>query len=179
MVSILPFLFTDSCSTSSPCRLRFSFTLCNFRPFNPIPSRLSKQKPLRFPSLKIVASSSLIEDGSAEQFSENYSIADFMRFKRGSWKGTAQLQTAVVSYKKKLPWSLLPPFLQAHTHTITLFILPLSLIFLFFSYMVFKFGVFQVDLVSTIHIADKEYVLFQLFSIAICPGSLSGFFFFF
>lgn len=51
------------------------------------------------------------------------SIADFMRFKTGT---AGELQTAVVSYRKKFPWSLLQPFLQ-------------------------------VDLVSTIHIADKEY----------------------
>ncbi|KAI7749354.1 hypothetical protein M8C21_026455 [Ambrosia artemisiifolia] len=46
-----------------------------------------------------------------------------MRFKKGD---SGELQTAVVSYRKKFPWSLLQPFLQ-------------------------------VDLVSTIHIADKEY----------------------
>ncbi|XP_073062554.1 uncharacterized protein [Primulina eburnea] len=63
------------------------------------------------------------DNGSAEQFLQNNSIADFMRFKRD---GHSQLQTAVVSYRKKFPWSLLQPFLQ-------------------------------VDLVSTIHIADKEY----------------------
>lgn len=64
-------------------------------------------------------------DGSAvDQFLQNNSIADFMRFKNGS--GNAELQTAVVSYRKKFPWSLLQPFLQ-------------------------------LDLVSTIHIADKEY----------------------
>lgn len=51
-----------------------------------------------------------------------------MRFKRGvdGGEGNEELQTAVVSYRKKFPWSLLQPFLQ-------------------------------VDLVSTIHIADKEY----------------------
>lgn len=50
-------------------------------------------------------------DGSAvDQFLENNSIADFMRFKNGS--GNAELQTAVVSYRKKFPWSLLQPFLQ-------------------------------------------------------------------
>ncbi|KAJ7973871.1 Tyrosine-protein phosphatase non-receptor type 6 [Quillaja saponaria] len=43
-------------------------------------------------------------------------------------KGNGELQTAVVSYRKKFPWSLLRPFLQ-------------------------------VDLVSTIHIADKEYFM--------------------
>lgn len=50
-------------------------------------------------------------DGSeADQFMENNTIADFMRFKNGS--GNSQLQTAVVSYRKKFPWSLLQPFLQ-------------------------------------------------------------------
>lgn len=53
-------------------------------------------------------------DGSeAEQFMENNTIADFMRFKNGS--GNSQLQTAVVSYRKKFPWSLLQPFLQVTT----------------------------------------------------------------
>lgn len=47
-----------------------------------------------------------------------------MRFKKDG--GTGELQTAVVSYRKKFPWSMLQPFLQ-------------------------------VDLVSTIHIGDKEY----------------------
>ncbi|KAK1266846.1 hypothetical protein QJS04_geneDACA019361 [Acorus gramineus] len=47
-----------------------------------------------------------------------------MRFRRG--EGSGELQTAVVTYKKRFPWSLLQPFLQ-------------------------------VDLVSTIHIGDKEY----------------------
>jgi hypothetical protein len=55
----------------------------------------------------------LIEDGSAEQFLQNNSIADFMRFKKdGVDGGTAELQTAVVSYRKRFPWSLLQPFLQ-------------------------------------------------------------------
>lgn len=35
-----------------------------------------------------------------------------MRFKRGVDGGTGVLQTAVVSYRKKFPWSLLRPFLQ-------------------------------------------------------------------
>lgn len=51
-----------------------------------------------------------------------------MRFKRGIDGGSGELQTAIVSYKKRFPWSLLRPFLQ-------------------------------VDLVSTIHIADEEYFL--------------------
>ncbi|XP_043701476.1 uncharacterized protein LOC122651950 [Telopea speciosissima] len=67
-----------------------------------------------------------IEDGAGEQFLENNSIADFMRFRKSDRQSNSQLQTAVVSYRKKFPWSLLQPFLQ-------------------------------VDLVSTIHIADKDY----------------------
>ncbi|CAN4094373.1 unnamed protein product [Withania somnifera] len=95
----------------------------------------------RVPCLNVFSSSSskqqlLIDDNnnddSPEQFLKNNSIADFMRFKKGrsssddDESGSAELQTAVVTYRKKFPWSLLQPFLQ-------------------------------VDLVSTIHIADKEY----------------------
>jgi hypothetical protein len=54
------------------------------------------------------------QDGSAEQFLENNSIADFMRFKKGSDRSSAELQTAVVSYKKRFPWSILYPFFQVH-----------------------------------------------------------------
>lgn len=84
----------------------------------------------RFSKLKLRASfnqNTVTDDESAsaaKQFVDNNSIADFMRFKRGNNNG--ELQTAVVSYRKKFPWSLLQPFLK-------------------------------VDLVSTIHIADKEY----------------------
>ncbi|KAJ8528292.1 hypothetical protein K7X08_021984 [Anisodus acutangulus] len=86
----------------------------------------------RFPNLKVLSSRQLIIDNndSPEQFLQNNSIADFMRFKKGTSSddriSTAELQTAVVTYRKKFPWSILQPFLQ-------------------------------VDLVSTIHIADKEY----------------------
>ncbi|XP_020518301.1 uncharacterized protein LOC18426596 isoform X2 [Amborella trichopoda] len=65
-------------------------------------------------------------DGNIEQFLENNAIADFMRFQGNGEDHDGKLQTAIVSYKKRFPWSLLQPFLQ-------------------------------VDLVSTIHIADKEY----------------------
>ncbi|KAK4343447.1 hypothetical protein RND71_036541 [Anisodus tanguticus] len=86
----------------------------------------------RFPNLKVLSSRQLIIDNndSPEQFLQNNSIADFMRFKKGTSSddrvSTAELQTAVVTYRKKFPWSIFQPFLQ-------------------------------VDLVSTIHIADKEY----------------------
>lgn len=134
MVSILAFASnssTDSCCTTSS-------RLSCFAPLlKPNPIKFLKQKPRKCHSFnKILATAAAsssssarqqIEDGSAEQFLESNSIADFMRFKRGSnGGGSGQLQTAVVTYRKKFPWSLLPPFLQ-------------------------------VDLVSTIHIADKEY----------------------
>uniref|UniRef100_A0A1J3DJ67 Thermosome subunit gamma n=1 Tax=Noccaea caerulescens TaxID=107243 RepID=A0A1J3DJ67_NOCCA len=68
------------------------------------------------------------DSSDAALFLESNSIADFMRFKRrpDAGNGSSELQTAIVSYKKRFPWILLNPFLQ-------------------------------VDLVSTIHIADKEY----------------------
>ncbi|KAL2929267.1 Kinesin-like protein CIN8 [Bienertia sinuspersici] len=61
-----------------------------------------------------------------EQFLQNNSIADFMRFRKRSNGVDGELQTAVVSFRKKFPWSIFRPFLK-------------------------------VDLVSTIHIADKDY----------------------
>ncbi|KAK4786493.1 hypothetical protein SAY86_003182 [Trapa natans] len=91
-------------------------------------STSSKPRGLRVQrfSMRVVANQA-IEDGSTEKFLQNsISIADFMRFKKGSVNGSGELQTAVVSYRKSFPWSLLWPFLH-------------------------------VDLVSTIHIADKEY----------------------
>lgn len=56
----------------------------------------------------------------------NNSIVDFMRFKKGNSSNscdddddddrgvssTAELQTVVVTYRKKFPWSLLQPFLH-------------------------------------------------------------------
>lgn len=82
------------------------------------PLELSRRPTLNFPkSLKLVpfrvfSSAGPIEDGSAEQFMQSNSIGDFMRFKTGADGGTGELQTAVVSYKKKFPWSLLKPFHQ-------------------------------------------------------------------
>uniref|UniRef100_A0A7N0RB43 Uncharacterized protein n=1 Tax=Kalanchoe fedtschenkoi TaxID=63787 RepID=A0A7N0RB43_KALFE len=82
--------------------------------------------PRPAPALKVSATftQQSVDEGSPEVFLQNNSIADFMRFERGGRSG--ELQTAVVSYRKRFPWSLLQPFLQ-------------------------------IDLVSTIHIADKEY----------------------
>ncbi|MCE3051904.1 hypothetical protein HAX54_051171 [Datura stramonium] len=84
----------------------------------------------RFQAQKVFSRQLLIDNNdSPEQFLQNNSIADFMRFKKSTSSddrvSTAELQTAVVTYRKKFPWSLLQPFLQ-------------------------------VDLVSTIHIADKS-----------------------
>lgn len=119
MVSILPFASnssTDTCSTSATLTLRLS----SFKPLKPNPITFLKQKPFKFSSFKILAaaassSSSPIEDGSADQFLQNNSIADFMRFKTGANGGSGKLQTAVVTYRKKFPWSLLRPFLEVQS----------------------------------------------------------------
>ncbi|KAL4572215.1 hypothetical protein LXL04_018985 [Taraxacum kok-saghyz] len=93
-----------------------------FNKFSRKIARISSTNLHRF--RPITQSLSIEEDGgSPDRFLENNSIADYMRFKKGE---SGELQTAVVSYRKKFPWSFLQPFLQ-------------------------------VDLVSTIHIADKEY----------------------
>ncbi|CAM8931269.1 unnamed protein product [Rhodiola kirilowii] len=104
---------------TSDFRLKFSSFDLSKR--NPKFSRLSKSAR----ELKVSAAftQQSVDEGSPDVFLKNNSIADFMRFEKGGQSG--ELQTAVVSYRKKFPWSLLQPFLQ-------------------------------VDLVSTIHIADKE-----------------------
>ncbi|KAA8534980.1 hypothetical protein F0562_029983 [Nyssa sinensis] len=115
--------FPSNSNSESPSTTSGSVRVRSFK----VPRRSPRSlKPV---SVKTgVFSKQSIDDGSTEQFLQNSSIADFMRFKRGTsyGVGNAELQTAVVSYRKKFPWSLLQPF-------------------------------FQVDLVSTIHIADKEY----------------------
>ncbi|KAK4344252.1 hypothetical protein RND71_037346 [Anisodus tanguticus] len=90
----------------------------------------SPSRSLRIPRFPNPRQLLIDNNDSPEQFLQNISIADFMRFKKGTNSddrvSTAELQTAVVTYRKKFPWSILQSFLQ-------------------------------VDLVSTIHIADKEY----------------------
>ncbi|XP_065850613.1 uncharacterized protein [Euphorbia lathyris] len=116
---------TDSSSTSTS--LISIPSKSNFR-FSQSPKSSSLRFSHQFP--KTFASSvdtiPPIEDGSAELFLQSNSIADFMRFKKGSDRGSSELQTAVVGYRKKFPWSILKPFLRVY-------------------------------LVSTIHIADKDY----------------------
>ncbi|KAH1130937.1 hypothetical protein J1N35_002315 [Gossypium stocksii] len=76
-----------------------SFLPITFKLFKPNP-RFSKS--LKYPSSKLSCCSSTVEDGlsstTAEQFFNNDSIADFMRFKRGSQNCSGELQTAIVSY---------------------------------------------------------------------------------
>ena len=102
---------TDTASTSISTKPRP-------RSFHSIKRSLGFPKPLNL-AIPRASLKQLIEDGSAEQFLQNNSIADFMRFKKGDGGvdggGTAELQTAVVSYRKKFPWSLLRPFLQVYT----------------------------------------------------------------
>ncbi|CAL1414416.1 unnamed protein product [Linum trigynum] len=121
----------DSTSTSSyPLKLKPNpinkLNLIFSRPLNSGSLRSSRASAISASSSAADSPSSPYEDGSPEMFLESNSIADFMRFKRGPDRGSGELQTAVVRYRKRFPWSILSPFLQ-------------------------------VDLVSTIHIADKEY----------------------
>lgn len=96
-------------SDSSPCSSSPKVRALNY-------SRRGRGCPnsLKLAPLKVLASSSVpsLEDGSAEQFLQHNSIADFMRFKKGVDGDGGKLQTAVVSYRKKFPWSLLRPFLK-------------------------------------------------------------------
>ncbi|XP_054787056.1 uncharacterized protein LOC129293240 [Prosopis cineraria] len=120
----------DSPSTSSPTRIRAIDSSRRCLKFIRPLQVSSLFTSLPFSSIVGTSSSSkqIVENESADKFLQNASMADFLRFKRGIDGGSGELQTAIVSYRKKFPWSLLYPFLQ-------------------------------VDLVSTIHIADKEYFL--------------------
>ncbi|KAK7272384.1 hypothetical protein RJT34_28933 [Clitoria ternatea] len=111
MVSSSSSFLSDSPSTSSPTT--------RTRPFLsfPYPTPLFRfpRIPLSNATLRLrlrVSSSQQENYGSPELFQRNNSIADFMRFKRGTDGGSGELQTALVRYRKKFPWSLLRPFLQ-------------------------------------------------------------------
>ncbi|XP_028774032.1 uncharacterized protein LOC114731071 [Neltuma alba] len=118
----------DSPSTSTSIRIRTIHSSRRGLKFTRPPFQFSSvYTSLPFSSIVRASSSKqVVEDESADKFWQNASMADFLRFKRGIDGGSGELQTAIVSYRKKFPWSLLYPF-------------------------------FQVDLVSTIHIADKKY----------------------
>ncbi|KAI3801920.1 hypothetical protein L1987_30037 [Smallanthus sonchifolius] len=121
MVSSSP--SSSSSSSPSPSSSSSSFNSPIFNHFRRKNPKFPSNNLLKFRPV-ISQSSSVEEDvGSPDRFLENNSIADYMRLKKGD---SGELQTAVVSYRRKFPWSVLQPFLQ-------------------------------VDLVSTIHIADKEY----------------------
>uniref|UniRef100_A0ACD6A402 Uncharacterized protein n=2 Tax=Avena sativa TaxID=4498 RepID=A0ACD6A402_AVESA len=87
--------------------------------------------PARRRHRRVLLPIAAVADG-AERSAASSSIADYLRYRRQGYGdgsgggGGGELQTAVVRYEKRLPWSLLHPFLR-------------------------------VDLVSTVHIADKEY----------------------
>lgn len=116
---------STSLSAAVPTRLRP-------RPFSSSkPNSRYSTSPTSFklfaPSLKPLAA---LEHGSPDQFLENNSIADFMRFRRGIHGGSnGELQTAVVSYRKKFPWSLLQPFLQVP-------------FFFFFIFLIYNYAIF-------------------------------------
>lgn len=84
---------------------------------------LCRRSP-RFSKFKVLSKQLSIDGNSnssngsapAEQFLQNNSIADFMRFRQGSNSDDrrAELQTALVSYRKRFPWSILQPFLRVN-----------------------------------------------------------------
>ncbi|KAL6974408.1 hypothetical protein U1Q18_028591 [Sarracenia purpurea var. burkii] len=129
ILSPTPASFPSSCTNDLPSTSSSPTKIRSLKRNPRFPKLVSPYRCSISPTWRIGVRSKLsVHDGSAEQFLQNNSIADFMRFQKGSTDGggDAELQTAVVSYRKKFPWSLLRPLLQ-------------------------------VDLVSTIHIADEEY----------------------
>ncbi|GJN16397.1 hypothetical protein PR202_gb03381 [Eleusine coracana subsp. coracana] len=98
------------------------------------PSRACRRRrALPSSSVVVAVTASGAGDGGAERFATSSSITDYLRYRRPGTGGAGggggaggELQTAVVRFEKRFPWSLLSPFLH-------------------------------VDLVSTVHIADKEY----------------------
>ncbi|QCD92100.1 hypothetical protein DEO72_LG5g159 [Vigna unguiculata] len=114
IVSSSSSFLSDSPSTSAPTRTRpFLFSSSNRTPLFGFPRTPLPNATLRASSSSSSSALTPQENGSPEQFLENNSIADFMRFKSGvEGGGRSELQTALVSYRKRFPWSLLRPFLQ-------------------------------------------------------------------
>ncbi|KAI9080132.1 hypothetical protein K1719_037948 [Acacia pycnantha] len=112
----------DSPSTPSPIRNRTVYSSRRCLKFTRPPFQFSSLHAYRPFSLIVRASSSkqVIEEGSVDKFLQNASMADFLRFKQGIDGGSGELQTAIVSYRKKFPWSLLYHFLQVRTETFPL-----------------------------------------------------------
>lgn len=78
----------------------------------------------RYPNVLVSCSLNQPSDDASDAalFLESNSIADYMRFKRrpDAGNGTSELQTAIVSYKKRFPWILLNPFLQVTSPSLLL-----------------------------------------------------------
>ncbi|XP_045789159.1 uncharacterized protein LOC123884177 isoform X1 [Trifolium pratense] len=110
--------------SDSPSTSNSNSTLFRNRPF---PSFLVgfPEQPFSNATFKLKSSSSFSAISTQQ---EKGSLEQFIQYKEGIDGDTDLLQTSIVSYKKKFPWSIFKPFLQ-------------------------------VDLVSTVHIADEEYFL--------------------
>ncbi|XP_045789163.1 uncharacterized protein LOC123884177 isoform X4 [Trifolium pratense] len=110
--------------SDSPSTSNSNSTLFRNRPF---PSFLVgfPEQPFSNATFKLKSSPSFSAISTQQ---EKGSLEQFIQYKEGIDGATDLLQTSIVSYKKKFPWSIFKPFLQ-------------------------------VDLVSTVHIADKEYFL--------------------
>lgn len=70
-------------------------------------------------------------NGELAKFLDNNSISDFMRYRNRNSDGDGELQTAVVRYKKRFPWSLIKPFLQVGSRKVTKMFLFLFFLFKF------------------------------------------------
>lgn len=111
--AVLPLLNYNSSTTNrSSSSIRF-FNLPKSK------HRSSRHSNPRSPQVLVSLSLNQLADddesSDAALFLESNSIADYMRFKRRSDdgdNGSSELQTAIVSYKKRFPWILLNPFLQ-------------------------------------------------------------------
>ncbi|KAL9255124.1 hypothetical protein AKJ16_DCAP15349 [Drosera capensis] len=116
---------TTTTSTAAPLRHRHHHSL--HLPLRSCPLSFPRfRKPIS-PRASNSFRAPISENETAANFLESKSATDYLRFRGGeSGEGEGELQTAVVGFRKRFPWSILRPFLK-------------------------------VDLVSTIHIADKEY----------------------
>ncbi|GAU50568.1 hypothetical protein TSUD_141190 [Trifolium subterraneum] len=124
LTSISTISLSSSSSFFSDYPSNSNSTLFRNRPFPSFLVGFPKQ-PFSNGTFKLKSSSSFSASSTKQ---EKRSLEEFIQFKEEIDGDTDLLQTSIVSYKKKFPWSLFKPS-------------------------------FKVDLVSTVHIGDKEYVL--------------------
>jgi hypothetical protein len=96
-------------SSDSPSTSNSNYTLFRNRPFPSFLVGFPKQ-PFSNATFKLKSSSSFSVSSTQQ---EKRSLEQFIQFKKGGIDGaTDLLQTSIVSYKKKYPWSLSKPSFQ-------------------------------------------------------------------